>query len=125
MESLRSPHSRALCDRMYVLPLCNAVMSNSEYLVYFDTETQVKLGDIIKFKKLFKSVKGQVVYIPGQSKINPSFGEDTWAIQLDDEPGDVRSMVYAPDQENFAYKKIEFLCRGESDNAVGPDENII
>ena len=99
--------------------------SSSCKLLYIDTDIEVRLGDRILYKKLFKSVEGQVVYLPDQSPIHRAFGDDTWAIQLDDEPSDVRNMVYAPHQERFAHKKITFLYRGEDDKAVNPDEEII
>jgi hypothetical protein len=94
-------------------------------LFYSKTRTEVKLGDRILFKKFFKSVEGQVVYLPGQSPSNKAFGDDTWAIQLDDESGDVRSMLYAPQQEPFAHSKISFQKRGTADKAVTPDEDIV
>ena len=97
---------------------------NIAKLLYIDSDIEVKLGDRILFKKLFKSVEGEVVYLPGQSREHKAFGDDTWAVQLDDEPGNVKNMVYAPDQEPFAHKKIKFICRGEAKNAVTPDEEI-
>ena len=100
-------------------------MINQVTLKYWDTDIDMMLGDKIRFKKMFKTVSGEVVYVPMQSPLNKAFGDDTWAIQLDDEPNDVRSMIFVPDQEPFAHKKVTFIERGPGQNLISEDEEIL
>jgi len=97
----------------------------SASLFYFGTDTPVCLGDRFFFRKLFKNAAGNVVYVPGQSDLNKAFGDDTWAVQLDDEPGDIRSMPYFPNYEKYAPKKIIFIERQCDANVVRQDESIL
>ena len=94
-------------------------------LKYYQTDIDIYLGDRINYKKLFKTVSGSVVYIPNQSKENKSLGDDTWAIQLDDEPNDVITMIFVPSQEPFAHKRVRFLSRGGKENQIQSKENIL
>ena len=98
---------------------------NESCLFYYDTDEPVLVGDRIQFRKLFGKVEGEVVYIPGQTEINRVFGNELWAIQLDNEPNDVRSMPYFPSFEKYASKKILLLSRGKSTKEILPEEEIL
>lgn len=99
---------------------------NDNSIYYNESQTPVLIGDKITFQKLFKTVKGIVVYIPGQCKLNRSLGDDTWAIQLEDEPNDIRSMAFYPFEEKYAIKKIKFVSRGNGQKAaLKSDEEIL
>lgn len=103
--------------------------TNNETLFYHGTDVEIKLGDKILYSKLFRKVKGVVVYVPGQSKLNKNMeyeGEKTWAIQLDDEKGDIRTMVYAP-PVGVVPKKIKFLNRQNPNESpvLTEDEEVL
>jgi len=83
------------------------------------------VGDGISFKKLFKTVEGEIVYIPGRSKNNNFLGNDVWAIQLDDEPDNVRTMGFFPEEDKYASKKISLIRRGGGFNEITPGEEIL
>jgi len=94
-------------------------------LKYWGTDIDVMLGDRIGFKKIFTTVTGEVVYIPTQPLLNRSLGDDTWAVKLDNEPNDIRSMIFVPEQEPFTHKKIFFIERGSGKNLISEDEEIL
>lgn len=98
---------------------------NQEYIYYYGSEDPVLVGDRILYKKLFSQVRGTVVYVPRQSNENKSLGDDTWAIQLDDEPNDIRSLPFYPKEEKYAIKKISLLRRGNKNQEIGTDEEIL
>ncbi len=94
-------------------------------LVYYRTEIPVLLGDRVRYNGIFHKKEGTVVYVPGQSELNRELEYDDvrfWAIQLDEEPGDIRQLGYFPDHTIEAPKKIEFLCRGDAKNRITQDD---
>jgi len=94
-------------------------------LYYHNSIELVMIGDRISFKKLFKTVEGEVVYIPGQSRNNHFLGDDVWAIKLDDEPNDIRIMGFSPKEDKYAIKKISLIKRGGGFNEITPGEEIL
>ena len=88
---------------------------------YFDASTDVKLGDRVQLRVLFRRRSGRVVYVPGISLMNPEFeynGMRWVGIRLDD-----RSLVATPILTNTGNlkKKIVFLQRDDSPaDVIGP-----
>ena len=95
------------------------------YLKYFKTNEPVLVGDRIKVKSFWGEMEGEVVYVPNQSELNPNLGEDTWAIQLDSETSDIRSMPFYPNYEKFAPRKITLIKRNPSTKDIKVDEDIL
>src|ERR1041384_1705319 len=77
---------------------------------YFGTENPVQIGDRILVRSLFARARlGTIIYIPGQSKLDPELGDDEWAYKTDD--GDIYSGAYFPNELPHAGKGIEFVSR--------------
>ncbi|MDO3387089.1 hypothetical protein QWI17_14680 [Gilvimarinus sp. SDUM040013] len=97
---------------------------NKAVLLYHDSNTELKVGDRIKVKKLFGHKLATVVYVPGQSKFHKDFGDDNWVIQYDNEKYDVRFLPFYPDYEQHIPKKYVFVSRGGRELEVSSDEKI-
>jgi len=97
----------------------------SSKLFYHGTANEVKLGDRVRLKRLFRSDLGGVVcYIPGLSPKHSELEyEDVrqWAISADN--GSVYPIVYDP--ENFQPpKRICFVNRGTG-GELTPDDALL
>ncbi len=85
-------------------------------LLYRDTDDEVRLGDRVLMKRLFrKPLHGTVVYMPGVSPPHaemewPEFSR--WAIELDD--GTVLAWPYVPGELQPS-KRIKLLRRGSAE----------
>ena len=81
---------------------------------YFDTTTDVRLGDRVEVRVLFRRRAGRVVYVPGVSPMNPEFeynGMRWVGVRLDD-----RSLVATPvlTTTGNLKKKVAFLERDDA-----------
>lgn len=88
----------------------------SARLLYHDTDDEVRLGDRVRMKRLFrKPLHGTVVYMPGVSPPHPEMEWpefSRWAIELDD--GTVMAWPYVP-EELQPSKRISLLQRGSAE----------
>jgi len=89
--------------------------ADNKKLLYFNSDTEIRPGDRIRFGKLLSVVSGTVVYVPGFSSPKKLLGWNKWAIELDNEPGKIRTLPYLPSREPFADKNISFSERGVLD----------
>lgn len=84
-------------------------------LLYHGTANEVRLGDRVLMKRLFrKAMPGTVTYIPGISAPHPEMEWpefSRWAIELDD--GTVMSWPYLPDELQPS-SRITLLARGSA-----------
>jgi hypothetical protein len=99
---------------------------NTSRLYYWNTDTEVMLGDVVEIRKWFRSEIGVVAYIPGLSPKHPQIYEDDigpdWMIRRPG--GGFWSMGYAPEEPPGKYRKnIRFIERGKS-GLVTPDEDL-
>ncbi len=81
---------------------------------YYATDHEVRLGDQVELRVLFRRREGRVVYVPGVSPLNPEFeynGMRWVGIRLSD-----RSLVATPvlHKLNELKKKVRFVQRDES-----------
>jgi hypothetical protein len=92
---------------------------------YFNTDEEVRVGDVIRVKRLFRSsITARVVYVPGQSKAHSDLEYDDvkkWAYQTDD--GTVWAGGYDPNILPFAARSISFVQRS-SDPGISPDYEL-
>jgi hypothetical protein len=96
--------------------------SASSSLYYRGTQTEVRLGDRVRMKRILRSdIEGVVCYIPGISERHPEMeyaDVQQWAIRADD--GAVYPILYDP--AHFQPPKhIVFLGRCEG-KELEPDE---
>ncbi len=104
---------------------------NNNKMYYFDTDTDVRLGDKITYRRLlfnWKKDLGTVVYVPGQSPINQSmeYGDvKEWAFILDNDPNSPLSAGYFPQEEKYVSKRIQFLSRGNAINSISEDDELL
>ena len=85
-------------------------------LFYYGTNVEVRLGDRIMWRRLFRrDIEGTVVYIPGISPVHPDLeyeGIRQWAVELDD--GGILVMLYWPEnRKGQPRSNIKFLGRGQ------------
>jgi len=94
----------------------------SNKLYYYGTDIDVQLGDKIIYKEwgLFNK-PATVVYVPGQSKVHNSIGDDQWAIELDNSK-DLIVMPFFPHYDPYTLKKIKFISRGSTDGIQENEE---
>lgn len=98
-----------------------------DMLCYYNTDTEICLGDRVLYPKLFRKVKGAVVYIPGQSPLNKNmeYGDvRQWGIKLDEKPYDVIVMGYFPPDEVIP-KRLVFVARGDASQGLKSDEELL
>jgi len=104
-------------------------MTKNDYkMYYFNTDTDIRLGDKITYRKLLgcKKKLGTVVYVPGESPVNKNmeYGDvKLWGFILDDDPNTLFTMGYFPREEKYAHKRINFVSRGDTQGIRG-DEAI-
>ena len=101
---------------------------DNDQLYYRGTDIPIRLGDRIQYSGFFRKRLGSVVYVPGQSPLNKSmeYGDvKLWAIQLDGQDNDVRTMGYFPPDE-VVPRKIKFISRDNSNQKklIREDEEI-
>jgi hypothetical protein len=102
--------------------------TKKQFLYYHGTNVEIRLGDKILWCTLFRKRPGCVVYVPGQSLVNPSLESDgfvNWAIQLDSQPHDIITMLYWPDGGEVVPKKAKFLERGEPSSQITDTDKIL
>ena len=92
-------------------------------LYYYGTDIDVRLGDRVIYKAwgIF-SKPGIVVYVPGQSKIHKTIGDDQWVIELNDTKN-LATMGFFPHYDMYTFKIIKFISRGITDS-IQEDEEI-
>jgi hypothetical protein len=89
---------------------------------YYDTETEVRLGDRVIYKHLFwGQSEGEVAYLPGVSAVHAKIIPNQWVVRLGNGKGVF--MVFGPDIE-FTHKRIKFLKRSAPSNPIEPNEEI-
>ena len=90
--------------------------------MYFDRRTEVRIGDRVTTRVLFRRRAGRVVYVPGISDPNPEFENNglRWiGIRLEDDS--LVASVVRP-KTGALKQKIIFLQRDESPcNPITPD----
>jgi hypothetical protein len=90
---------------------------------YYNTDTEVMLGDHIEYRTLFfRKLRGVAVYVPGQSPLHSeleSNGTKQWVVKL--ENGKHIAMLF-PMQQPFANPRVLFLRRGSVEGKIEPDD---
>ena len=98
-----------------------------EQLYYFDSRTEVQLGDLVRYKPICRtSIPGVVTYLPGVSLRHSRFerqGTRQWAIQL--ENGWILAWVFSP-SERQPSRRITFVRRGtEPFRGIEPGDELL
>lgn len=92
---------------------------------YFNSDDDVRVGDVISVKRWFRSpVTACVVYVPGQSDVHSELEYDDvkqWAYQTDD--GTIWAGGYAPELLPFASNRISLVHRS-SEPEISPDYDL-
>jgi hypothetical protein len=97
---------------------------------YYGTEHPVQNGDRIIVRSIFGRARlGTVVYVPGQTKLDPELGDDQWAYKTDD--GGIYAGGYFPEEVPHTGKRVEFISRAGKDAeevirsyAIPPDKDL-
>lgn len=92
-------------------------MKKSNRLYYFDTETEVLMGDVIIYQTLIMRRKklGRVSYIPektGRELQKEKKNCDDWLIEFDDKT--MTGWIYSP-EDLQPPKRLEFVTRGNDE----------
>lgn len=96
----------------------------NEKLYYNNTDIEVHLGDKITYKAWgFFDKLATIVYIPGESKPNQSFGDDNYVLQFDNSD-DMLQIAYFPSYDKYAHKKLKFISRS-SLKGINSDEEFL
>ncbi len=101
---------------------------NKGAVVYSDGETPVLIGDVITCRSwswLWRKKHGQVTYVPGISKRNPSMehGGMTWVGTRHDD-GTVIGTWVEPETQ-ILKKDVQFVRRGDGEvEELGPDVEL-
>jgi len=101
--------------------------SGRSRLYYFGTREEVRLGDRIRIKRLFrKDLVGTVCYIPGISPRHSVLESDDgavrqWAYELED--GMIMVVAYFPDHLQ-PRPNVQLISRGE-EKSISPDTALL
>ena len=98
-------------------------------LFYPKSDMEIRLGDRISIRKMFRRRTGTVVYIPGESEHHSDmeYGDvKLWAIQLDGDEGNILQIGYFPPNE-VVPSSLKFIRRkeiGDPAKNLRPDEEL-
>lgn len=84
-------------------------------ITYKDRSTEVRLGDRVETRLWFRTRRGRVAYLPGQSPLNAAMERDglQWVgVRLDQ--GGFMSLVVDPEQ-HVVIGNLTFVTRDEAD----------
>jgi hypothetical protein len=93
-------------------------------MIYANSTTEMKLGDRVLIKRLFrKSLRGVVAYLPGISPPHAEMTDDGGNFAVRVENGEMWAFLYYSDKP--APSRIVFVSRGSPDNEqLLPCENL-